>query len=174
MPKRKLPPNEELITLYNEGLSASEVADRIGANKDTVASMLNRLGVTRPASETHRMMFARGARKSPRYWLGKKQPKEMVEKRISKIRGENHWLWKGGTDSREYRKLIKKEHCSRCGKKEKLAIHHKDSDHYNNAIDNLEVLCASCHQSIHKKQYWDAIHAGEEPPKSNAPIRWNK
>ena len=31
-----------------------------------------------------------------RYWLGKKQTKDTIEKRVSKIRGENNWQWKGG------------------------------------------------------------------------------
>ena len=29
-------------------------------------------------------------------------------------------------------------------------VHHKDHDHYNNVIDNLELLCKRCHQLEHE------------------------
>jgi hypothetical protein len=109
-----------------------------------------------------------------RYWLGKEQPPEMVESRVSKIRGEKHYLWKGGKDKRQYRNLIVKELCDICGSKDNLGIHHKDLDHYNDNPDNLQVLCVSCHLSLHKKLYWDAIHSGETPPKSNGIVGWDK
>lgn len=46
---------------------------------------------------------------------------------------------------------IKKHQCERCGCSEwigqpiPLELHHKDGDHYNNSLDNLEVLCPNCH-----------------------------
>ena len=52
-------------------------------------------------------------------------------------------------------KLIKdglKEHrCERCGNTEWLGkpipieLHHKNGDHYDNSLDNLEILCPNCH-----------------------------
>ena len=174
MPKRKVPPKETLQTLYDEGLSAREIAERLGLNTITVASALRREGVAaRTTSETRRLQRERGVEsKAGKYWLGKKQPPAMVEKRISKIRGARHYLWKGGKDSRQYRRVITKESCARCGATENLAIHHVDFDHYHNNPDNLQVLCVSCHSSIHKQAYWDAVHAGQEPPRSNAPLHW--
>ena len=34
-----------------------------------------------------------------------------------------------------------------------LELHHKDGDHYNNVIENFQLLCPNCHsiQEIHKK-----------------------
>lgn len=61
------------------------------------------------------------------------------------------------------RKLLRdgvKEHkCERCGVAEWLGspdnlvleINHKDSNHYNNDLDNLEVLCPNCH-ALHTRQ----------------------
>jgi len=174
MPNRIVPSNEILKDLYESGLSSNEIADRLNMNRNTISSALSRLGISnRNPVETKLMQKSRGVvQKTAKYWLGKKQPKEMVEKRISKIRGENHWLWKGGKEIREYRKLINKEICEACGSKLNLGIHHKDIDHYNNNPENLQVLCVSCHMSLHKKLYWDAIHSGEEPQKSNGPIGW--
>lgn len=43
--------------------------------------------------------------------------------------------------------------CNKCGYaiKDALEVHHKDMDHDNNQIDNLEILCCNCHTLEHKK-----------------------
>ena len=46
---------------------------------------------------------------------------------------------------------IKEDKCEKCGavywlgKKLPLELHHKDGDHFNNELDNLEILCPNCH-----------------------------
>lgn len=46
---------------------------------------------------------------------------------------------------------IKEHRCERCGlttwnnQPIPLELHHKDGDHYNNNLDNLEILCPNCH-----------------------------
>lgn len=39
--------------------------------------------------------------------------------------------------------------CERCGSTKFLLVHHKDRNRDNNNINNLEVLCKSCHQAEH-------------------------
>ena len=48
-------------------------------------------------------------------------------------------------------KIYKKCHrrCERCICDEDLLIHHIDRDRSNNNIENLEVLCTSCHAIEH-------------------------
>ena len=176
MPKRIVPPTHVLKELYDSGMSAREIAEHLGLKLNTIASALRRYDITnRTPEETKALQKERGiVHDTGRYWLGKKQPAEMIEKRASKIRGENHYLWKGGKDRRGYRNNITKVKCSNCGSKLNLAIHHIDYDHYNDEPENLQVLCVSCHISLHKQNYWDAIHAGKEPPKSNAPNNWQR
>jgi len=44
--------------------------------------------------------------------------------------------------------------CEMCGYdkcKSSLHIHHKDSNHENNDISNIIVLCANCHFELHTK-----------------------
>jgi len=175
MPKRKLPPNEELIAMYKDGMSCGEIAERCGVKPVTVTSLFARIGYKlRSCQEAADLRAKRGRTNPSRYWEGKTQPPEMVEKRIAGIRGENHWLWKGGASKREYRNVIDKQTCARCGGRINLGIHHINLDHYDNRPENLDVLCVSCHMSLHKQAYWDAYHAGEELPQSNGPVGWTK
>ena len=48
-----------------------------------------------------------------------------------------------------YRYYHKK--CERCSNSEDLLVHHIDRDRSNNEIDNLEVLCTSCHAVEHTR-----------------------
>ena len=49
----------------------------------------------------------------------------------------------------------KESKCERCGLSEwmgepiPLELHHKDLNHYNNNLDNLQILCSNCHTQIH-------------------------
>jgi 5-methylcytosine-specific restriction endonuclease McrA len=48
---------------------------------------------------------------------------------------------------------IQKIKCERCGFTGlALHIHHKDRNHKNNNLDNLEVLCANCHHIEHREE----------------------
>lgn len=86
-------------------------------------------------------------------------------------RGAEHHQYKDGKSSVLYRKLIVKNQCSHCGSTDKLGIHHKNNDHYDNRIENLEVLCNSCHMSETKKAWWAAKKAGKTY-KGNARVGW--
>lgn len=64
------------------------------------------------------------------------------------------------------REGYKQDACELCGlsewqgKKLTLEVHHKDGNHYNNTLDNLQLLCPNCHsiQESHKKSR--AIYGG--------------
>jgi hypothetical protein len=173
MPKRKLPPNDEVIKMYQDGMSSGEIAELCDVQPVTVISLLRRLDIPRRSpGEASRNMVSRGRAIPTRYWLGKTQPPEMVEKRVSKIRGENHYAWSGGKDRRGYRNNIDKIICDECACHDNLCIHHTNFDHYDNREDNLRVLCVSCHLALHKQAYWDSIHSGEKPLTSNGPVGW--
>lgn len=40
--------------------------------------------------------------------------------------------------------------CNRCGFDKVVAVHHKDHNHRNDEIENLEVLCYNCHAVEHR------------------------
>ncbi len=64
----------------------------------------------------------------------------------SGINNPNH---KDGMFSQEYKRIVEKHFCERCGTTKDLVIHHKDHNHANNKRHNLEVLCNSCHSKHH-------------------------
>jgi hypothetical protein len=174
MPKRICPPDKIITDLYDSGMTPAQIGKHLGIKKNTICGRLRLSGhKLRTISEAIKINYKNG-QKPVKYWEGKKQPLDMVENRINKIRGEKHYLWKGGKHRRGYRGNIEKKICADCGGKLNLGIHHKDLDHYNNAPENLQVLCVSCHMSLHKQMYWDAIKAGETPPKSNGIVGWSK
>jgi len=44
---------------------------------------------------------------------------------------------------------IRGRSCEKCGAVVRLSIHHKDRNWRNNATENLQTLCSSCHTSLH-------------------------
>ena len=39
--------------------------------------------------------------------------------------------------------------CNRCESTKNLCVHHKDKNRHNNVVENLEIVCKSCHQKEH-------------------------
>lgn len=60
-----------------------------------------------------------------------------------------------GTANRTYREVAfrnKQQKCERCNYSkivEVLEVHHKDRNRENNIIENLEILCPTCHMEDH-------------------------
>lgn len=54
-----------------------------------------------------------------------------------------------------------KERCEVCKGQERLHVHHMDGNHHNNALTNLQTLCASCHRKLHSVTLCD--HSGSLP-----------
>lgn len=39
--------------------------------------------------------------------------------------------------------------CELCGATKSIDVHHKDGDYKNNSLDNLMIVCRSCHMKLH-------------------------
>lgn len=57
----------------------------------------------------------------------------------------------GKNQYRHRARKFKKSQCERCGSRRNLQTHHVDRDITNNLLENLETLCASCHNTEHWK-----------------------
>lgn len=58
----------------------------------------------------------------------------------------NEWIY--------FNEKIKRDRgnvCEKCGNSEHLDLHHKDKNRRNNELDNIEVLCRSCHMKTRDK-----------------------
>ena len=73
----------------------------------------------------------------------------------------NSKLYDGATS-----KVLKRQNhsCARCGLKttseERVHLHHKDGNHYNWKLNNLEALHESCHDYIHMSKRHCLIESG--------------
>ena len=131
---------ESNITLIKEYESNNrplvEVARKLGVKYDTLKKYLNILGISYKCNPNRK---------------GLKRPNEI--KPIEEL------LQGNGSNVRKRKVLIergiKENKCECCGLSEwigkpiPLELHHKDFNHYNNSLDNLQVLCANCHMQAH-------------------------
>lgn len=127
---------EDNISLIKEweskGTPLMEVARRLNLKYDTLKKYLNILGVQYKLNQSRK---------------GLKHPERRAS--LEQVLNNN------STNSAKRRRLIeegvKEEKCEICGFSEwmgkpiPLELHHKDFNHYNNSICNLQILCANCH-----------------------------
>jgi len=74
--------------------------------------------------------------------------------------GDKNPRWRGGTSAGYIRRTgLEQLHkhgiykCQICGSSKQLEVHHKDRNKLNNSIDNLMLVCKSCHRKIHYKEH---------------------
>jgi hypothetical protein len=77
------------------------------------------------------------------------------KRRITGKKGVNlankNGQWNGGSSPSYHKRLIRKYYnkCQICDGIIKLNTHHIDGNRKNNKLNNLSLLCSSCHSSIH-------------------------
>lgn len=106
----------------------------------------------------------RGAHNSGRFGSGEEPWNK--GKPYRQIQWDKHPLFKYG--ERRYRQRLirmgRDSKCELCGFNDnfskKTHVHHRDRDRKNNELSNLQVLCTTCHQNLHKnweKRLWRPI-----------------
>ena len=100
---------------------------------DTLNSYLKQMGIEYAGN-----MGGKGIKTDPKY----KTAEEYIQSSCVK----SHIL-----KQKLIRDRIKENKCEICGYSEwlgqpiPLELHHKDGNHYNNNLDNLQVICPNCH-----------------------------
>lgn len=81
------------------------------------------------------------------------------------LRGENNAMWKNGSSlishTWEFKvkisPMLRKNSCCRlCNSSEDLVVHHLNEMKQDNSLENLIVLCRSCHAQIHSMRMLEA------------------
>jgi hypothetical protein len=185
---------QKALGLYRSGLSIHAVAEQVGCCAQTVSNILRKSDIKRRGTNNTDKWDKRKEEIEYLYFVCDMSQEQIAEyfgshqamigrvmhrlgiKRLSVGRrcGSSHNQFKDGKSTVLYRTLIQKDRCRKCGATENLGIHHKNDDHYDNRLENLEVLCNSCHMSETKRKWWAAKKAGLPTPKSNGPVGWER
>lgn len=127
----------EILEWISSNESNSEIARRLGCKVDTLKVYYTKMGITYKGNQSMK---------------GKKtDPKRKSALEIISLPSFSNSLKR----KRLIDDGIKEARCECCGLSERvgkpipLELHHRDFNHYNNSLDNLQVLCANCHMQAH-------------------------
>ena len=128
---------DEIIKWTSENLPNDEIARRLECKIQTLSTYYKKLGRNYKGNQG-----AKGVKISTR----KKSALDIISNpNISNARKRRKLIEDG----------LKEERCECCGLSEwmgkpiPLELHHKDFNHYNNSLENLQILCANCHMQAH-------------------------
>ena len=81
---------------------------------------------------------------------------------------------KGGDSSTKWHvlsRIFAESSCEACGSQMNLQVHHVDGDYRNNAMENLQTLCESCHHSWHARHQVRGLKPMTRMPKEPVRLR---
>jgi hypothetical protein len=133
---------EQNLEYVNKCLSErkpiSELARFFNMNYNTVRKHLKTLGIDYPTNPSRKGLPHLEARKSAYYYLNNSTT--IAASKLRKLL---------------IQEKIKEPKCEICGLSEwrgkpiPLELHHKDGNHWNNNLENLQILCSNCHMQEH-------------------------
>lgn len=125
-----------ILEWIEEGLPKCEIATRLNCKQETLNSYLIKMQISYTGQQNKKgQQKGPNKYKSASYFLVNHGPTITSHKLKLKLIKEG----------------IKQEVCELCGygywqgKKLPLELHHKDGNHFNNELGNLEILCPNCH-----------------------------
>jgi DNA-binding protein Fis len=133
--ENNLPLIEDMI---KQNLPKFEIARVLNVKYDTLNKHLKRLGINYDGNPNRKGIHHIESRKDLEIYFSNKQKISASKLRKNLIRDG-----------------YKEEKCERCGLTEwmggpiPLELHHKNFNHYDNSLENLEILCPCCHKQIH-------------------------
>lgn len=141
MRKDLLDKQDLLFQMVQEKQSYAYMAKKLNCARDTLISLLKKLGIEYRGNQ---------GRKGLKYSGVKKSSDQLIEHakktgNISFWRLRNKLIEEGKRECK----------CELCGITEwmgkpiTLEVHHKDFNHHNNELCNLMLICSNCHTYIH-------------------------
>lgn len=133
---------KENLGLINEMIENNrpkfEIARALGVKYDTLNKNLKLLGVEYTGNQNRKGMKHEEGRISVYEYLG-----------------TNKFITASKLRSKLIEEGVKEEKCERCkntewmGEKIPLELHHINGNHYDNRLENLQILCSNCHMQVH-------------------------
>jgi 5-methylcytosine-specific restriction endonuclease McrA len=144
---------QQLLEHYiNQRLSSRECAELLGCNQKTILNYLKKYNIpSRPVSDNGSK--SKYVVHTPEW---NKKVSEALKRNNAMVGKfwEKHQNYKDGT--RSYRQYFERgilgAFCVGCNTTtgvRKLVVHHIDGDRHHNTLDNLQVMCYSCHRKLH-------------------------
>lgn len=124
---------EWILEQIAKNQSKAFICRELQCKPETLNSYLQKMGIEYKGNQSHKGQQINATYKS-------------VLEYIQKDNIKSHTL-----KLKLIRENIKEEKCEICGLSEwqgikiPLELHHKDCNHYNNDLDNLQILCPNCH-----------------------------
>lgn len=124
---------EDILKWIEEHQSKAYICRQLGCKPETLNSYLKQMGINYEGN-----MGGKGIKHDSRYLSAIEYTKSTCVK--------SHLL-----KEKLIRDGLKEYKCELCGLSEwqgqpiPLELHHKDGNHYNNELDNLQILCPNCH-----------------------------
>lgn len=110
------------------------IAQQLGCKQQTLNSYLKKMGIEYSGQQAKKGQRKGNSYKTADHYINSNQHITSCKLREKLIRDG-----------------IKEKKCEMCGisvwfgKELPLELHHKDGNHYNNELTNLEILCPNCH-----------------------------
>ena len=127
---------EEILQWVSEQLPNAEIARRLKCKVDTLKSYYKKMGIEYSGNMN---------RSNMKHYESRKPIEEYLRGNASNSNKRIRLIEEG----------LKESKCEVCGLSEwmgrpiPLELHHKDFDHYNNNLENLQILCSNCHMQAH-------------------------
>lgn len=127
---------EEILQWISEQLPNAEIARRLKCKVDTLKSYYKKMGIEYSGNMNRANM---------KHFESRKPIEEYLQGNASNSSKRIRLIEEG----------LKENKCEICGLSEwmgkpiPLELHHKDFNHYNNQLENLQILCSNCHMQAH-------------------------
>lgn len=124
----------EILQWIEEEQPKSYICQQLGCKQETLNSYLKKMDIDYAGQQAKKGQVKGNSYKPAMFYIETQTP-------ITSFRLKEKLIRDG----------LKEERCELCGcvdwlgQKLPLELHHKDGDHFNNNIDNLQILCPNCH-----------------------------